>query len=220
MHQQWSGKALETRQQKPAFRYVYPKEGIICWMDNVAVPTGALHSGALKVLARAGVARLSAEELGRQLLLERSGVRVILVRPADVPAYVDHGAADFRRARILGRARLLVLGVLMSEAAPQAAAPSPWSPFRYSAYTVMWLAAVIANAAPASRVVVDMSGVEFCDSTGLNVLLRFRIAAESAGRALVLTGMRSAVARLFAITGADTVFTTFPSIGDALEGRS
>ena len=32
------------------------------------------------------------------------------------------------------------------------------------------LAAVI-NAAPASRVVVDMSGVEFCDSTGMNVLL-------------------------------------------------
>jgi ATP phosphoribosyltransferase len=38
--------------------------------------------------------RLSAAELGRRLLVERSGVRVILVRPADVPAYVDHGAAD------------------------------------------------------------------------------------------------------------------------------
>ena len=25
---------------------------------------------------------------------KRSGVRIILVRPADVPAYVDHGAAD------------------------------------------------------------------------------------------------------------------------------
>ena len=45
MHQQWSGKALETRQQKPAFRYVYPKEGIIGWMDNVAVPTGGAGSG-------------------------------------------------------------------------------------------------------------------------------------------------------------------------------
>jgi len=37
---------------------------------------------------------LSATELGRKLLLERPAVRVILVRPADVPAYVDHGAAD------------------------------------------------------------------------------------------------------------------------------
>ena len=60
----------------------------------IAVPTGALFAGALKALSGAGVARLSAGELGRQLLLDRSGVRVILVRPSDVPAYVDHGAAD------------------------------------------------------------------------------------------------------------------------------
>ena len=50
--------------------------------------------GALRLLSRAGLARLNAEELGRQLMVERAGVRVILVRPADVPAYVDHGAAD------------------------------------------------------------------------------------------------------------------------------
>jgi ATP phosphoribosyltransferase len=46
------------------------------------------------MLSRAGVMRISAAELGRRLLVERSGVRIILVRPADVPAYVDHGAAD------------------------------------------------------------------------------------------------------------------------------
>jgi ATP phosphoribosyltransferase len=51
-------------------------------------------NGALELLARSGLVALTAEELGRQLLVERSGVRVILVRPADVPAYVDHGAAD------------------------------------------------------------------------------------------------------------------------------
>jgi ATP phosphoribosyltransferase len=61
---------------------------------SIAVPTGALLSGALSLLASSRLARLSAEELGRQLLLEREGVRVILVRPTDVPAYVDHGAAD------------------------------------------------------------------------------------------------------------------------------
>jgi ATP phosphoribosyltransferase len=61
---------------------------------SIAVPTGALMPGALRLLARAGLARLTADELGRQLLVDRSGVRVILVRPADVPAYVDHGAAD------------------------------------------------------------------------------------------------------------------------------
>ncbi len=60
----------------------------------IALPTGALLPGALRVLARSGLARLGADELGRQLLVDRSRVRVILVRPADVPAYVDHGAAD------------------------------------------------------------------------------------------------------------------------------
>jgi ATP phosphoribosyltransferase len=61
---------------------------------SIAVPTGALMPGALRLLARAGLARLTGEELGRQLLVDRAAVRVILVRPADVPAYVDHGAAD------------------------------------------------------------------------------------------------------------------------------
>jgi ATP phosphoribosyltransferase len=61
---------------------------------SIAIPTGALLAGALRLLARSRVARLGADELGRQLLVERPGLRVILVRPADVPAYVDHGAAD------------------------------------------------------------------------------------------------------------------------------
>jgi ATP phosphoribosyltransferase len=61
---------------------------------SIAIPTGVLTKGALQLLDRSGLAALSAEELGRQLLVERSGLRVILVRPADVPAYVDHGAAD------------------------------------------------------------------------------------------------------------------------------
>src|SRR6195256_6826304 len=50
--------------------------------------------GALRLLAKAGLARLSADQVGRQLLVDRPQVRVILVRPADVPAYVDYGAAD------------------------------------------------------------------------------------------------------------------------------
>ena len=60
----------------------------------IALPTGVLLPGALRILGRSGVARLSATELGRKLLVERPAVRVVLVRPADVPAYVDHGAAD------------------------------------------------------------------------------------------------------------------------------
>jgi ATP phosphoribosyltransferase len=60
----------------------------------IALPTGVLLPGALRLLGRARIARLSATLLGRQLLVDRPAVRVILVRPADVPAYVDNGAAD------------------------------------------------------------------------------------------------------------------------------
>jgi ATP phosphoribosyltransferase len=61
---------------------------------SIALPTGVLLAGGLRLLARAGLARLAAAELGRKLLIDRAALRVILVRPIDVPAYVDHGAAD------------------------------------------------------------------------------------------------------------------------------
>ncbi len=61
---------------------------------SIAIPTGVLLDGARGLLATSGLAALSAEELGRQLLVERERVRIIIVRPTDVPAYVDYGAAD------------------------------------------------------------------------------------------------------------------------------
>jgi ATP phosphoribosyltransferase len=61
---------------------------------SIALPTGVLMNDALGLLTRTRLASLSAKELGRQLMVEGRGARVILVRPADVPAYVDHGAAD------------------------------------------------------------------------------------------------------------------------------
>ena len=61
---------------------------------SIALPTGVLMNDSLGLLTRTRLVSLSAEELGRQLMVEGAGARVILVRPADVPAYVDHGAAD------------------------------------------------------------------------------------------------------------------------------
>ena len=69
------------------------------------------------------------------------------------------------------------------------------------------LAEVIANAAPASRVVVDMSGVEFCDSTGMNVLLSCLRQVRERGGELELTAPRPAVMKILQVTGLDSVFT-------------
>ena len=75
------------------------------------------------------------------------------------------------------------------------------------------LAAVIASAAPASRVVVDMSGVEFCDSTGMNVLLSCLRQARERGGELELAAPRPAVRKILSVTGLDAVFTVadFPA---------
>ncbi|MCF6524042.1 STAS domain-containing protein [Streptomyces sp. JJ36] len=67
-----------------------------------------------------------------------------------------------------------------------------------------------------SRLVVDCSGLEFCDSTGLNVLLGARLKAEAAGGGVHLAGMLPVVARVFEITGADAVFTVHEDLDAAL----
>ncbi|MDT0309391.1 STAS domain-containing protein [Streptomyces sp. DSM 44917] len=66
------------------------------------------------------------------------------------------------------------------------------------------------------RIVIDCSGLEFCDSTGLNVLLGTRMEAEAAGGQVHLAGMRPIVARVFEITGAGAVFTVHRNLDDAL----
>ncbi|WP_019546940.1 STAS domain-containing protein [Streptomyces sulphureus] len=69
-----------------------------------------------------------------------------------------------------------------------------------------------------SRLVVDCSRLEFCDSTGLNVLLGARLKAEAAGGGVHLAGMLPVVARVFEITGATAVFTVHEDLESALAG--
>ncbi|GFH37329.1 STAS domain-containing protein [Streptomyces pacificus] len=67
-----------------------------------------------------------------------------------------------------------------------------------------------------ARLVVDCSHLEFCDSTGLNVLLGARLRAEAAGGGVHLAGMLPVVARVFEITGAEAVFTVHDTVEAAL----
>ena len=69
------------------------------------------------------------------------------------------------------------------------------------------LAAIIDSAAPAARIVVDMSGVEFCDSTGMNVLLSCLRQARERGGELELAAPRPAIKKILQVTGLDSVFT-------------
>ncbi|RKN08714.1 STAS domain-containing protein [Streptomyces radicis] len=66
------------------------------------------------------------------------------------------------------------------------------------------------------RILIDCSGLAFCDSTGLNVLLATRLDAEAAGGQVHLAAMSPIVARIFEITGATAVFTVHRSVEEAL----
>jgi anti-sigma B factor antagonist len=68
------------------------------------------------------------------------------------------------------------------------------------------LAAALAEHNPA-RIVVDMSGVEFCDSTGMNVLLAALRHASERGGELSLAAPRAAVRKVLQVTGLEGVFT-------------
>ncbi|MGW4897589.1 STAS domain-containing protein [Kitasatospora sp. NPDC004240] len=69
-----------------------------------------------------------------------------------------------------------------------------------------------------ARLLVDLAGVGFCDSAGLNALLVTRADAETAGIRLILTAPPPQVRRLLEITGADEVFTVCDSVRAALDG--
>ncbi|MFI1712219.1 STAS domain-containing protein [Streptomyces litmocidini] len=70
--------------------------------------------------------------------------------------------------------------------------------------------------ARARRVVVDCSGLTFCDSTGLNELLRARARLRETGGLLDLAGLHPPVNRMFDITGARTVFRVYADAVEAL----
>jgi anti-sigma B factor antagonist len=68
------------------------------------------------------------------------------------------------------------------------------------------LAGLLAEGMP-TRVIIDMSGVEFCDSTGMNVLLSCLRRARERGGELEIAAPKPAVRKILQVTGLDSVFT-------------
>lgn len=56
------------------------------------------------------------------------------------------------------------------------------------------------------RLMIDLSEVNFMDSSGLNALVRARNALEDTGVELVISGMSDPVRRLFDVSGLMTAF--------------
>jgi anti-sigma B factor antagonist len=78
--------------------------------------------------------------------------------------------------------------------------------------------AALLTAADAGRpaIVVDMTATEFCDSTGLNVLVRALRQADQAGSEIRLVVRTTALQRILTVTGVDGMFGRYENLDQAL----
>jgi anti-sigma B factor antagonist len=83
-------------------------------------------------------------------------------------------------------------------------------------------AALVAVAARAPEIIVDLAGLEFIDSSGLAALVLARVQARRAGGDLLLAAPHDQVLRVLAVTRLAEVFSVHVSVDEAAgsAGRS
>ena len=69
-----------------------------------------------------------------------------------------------------------------------------------------------------SRLVIDLTGVSFLDSTGLGVLVKGLKTARDAGGSMQLVVTSDRIRRIFDITGLDASLPLYDTVDDALAG--
>jgi anti-sigma B factor antagonist len=70
------------------------------------------------------------------------------------------------------------------------------------------------------RLVADMTGTQFCDSSGLHTLLAAHKRAQAEGGELLLVISAAPVLRVFALTGIDRMIPNFTTLDQALAQTS
>ena len=68
------------------------------------------------------------------------------------------------------------------------------------------------------RLVVDLTGVTFLDSTGLGVLVKGLKGAREAGGSMHLVVTSDRIRKIFEITGLDSAMPLFDTVADAVTG--
>lgn len=61
------------------------------------------------------------------------------------------------------------------------------------------------------QLVIDLSGITFCDSSGISVLIAARNVALAAHSTIVLAAVPERVGRIFGVVGLDQVFPSHPT---------
>jgi anti-anti-sigma factor len=67
-----------------------------------------------------------------------------------------------------------------------------------------------------ATLIVDLAGMHFCDSTGLNALLQLRADAQAQHARLLLSDAGPQFSRLLQASGADTLFSVHPTLTAAV----
>ncbi|MEV0195575.1 STAS domain-containing protein [Nonomuraea sp. NPDC050691] len=65
------------------------------------------------------------------------------------------------------------------------------------------------------HLVLDLSGLEFCDSTGIRLFLVFRKLILERGGSIALAGLTSRLERVFHMTGLSQAFDLYPDADQA-----
>ncbi|MFE6335164.1 STAS domain-containing protein [Streptomyces sp. NPDC057806] len=76
---------------------------------------------------------------------------------------------------------------------------------------------VIANGCP--HLILDLTGVTFCDSSGFNALIGIMRCAMAATGSLALAAVPDRLMRMLDLTGVSTVMPTYPSTSHAMNAR-
>jgi anti-sigma B factor antagonist len=82
-----------------------------------------------------------------------------------------------------------------------------------------WLSTQIISLLRSGEVplLIDMTGVRFCDSTGLNVAVDAKRHSDACGCAMVFFGLSERVDKLFRVTGLDRLIATYPTLHEAAD---
>jgi anti-sigma B factor antagonist len=68
------------------------------------------------------------------------------------------------------------------------------------------------------RFVLDMTGLEYTDSSGIGTIVSCLTKVKKAGGDIRLAGVNARIARMFKMTGVDSLMTMYPTLAEALAG--
>jgi anti-sigma B factor antagonist len=185
------------------------EEGTTVWaevlvmpLETMAVPAAAAESGGL-----AGGARGGRPPVGAERESSPRGNTAGLVRRRSANSQHALNVATWLPGARRGKVRLVELNVSSRFHDDHTIVTICGEIDLYTAPRLhSELAGLLADGMP-TRVIIDMSGVEFCDSTGMNVLLSCLRRARERGGELEIAAPKPAVRKILQVTGLDSVFT-------------